>query len=100
MESQQAAQTPGGEQNQDKGKSSHYPSYRRTVEPDRLYSDSFRLRRSQATRLPSSSTPFRHQISDQESPSFTIPGGSQETTRIQGEKQDFFQPQAERVRPK
>ncbi|MBW0527004.1 hypothetical protein O181_066719 [Austropuccinia psidii MF-1] len=29
MEFQQAVQTPGGEGNQNKGKSSHYPSYRR-----------------------------------------------------------------------
>ncbi|MBW0461409.1 hypothetical protein O181_001124 [Austropuccinia psidii MF-1] len=46
MESQQEVQTPGGEGNQDKGKSSHYQSYRKTVEPDRAYSDSFRLTRS------------------------------------------------------
>ncbi|MBW0520608.1 hypothetical protein O181_060323 [Austropuccinia psidii MF-1] len=31
MESQQAVQTPGVKGNQDKGKSSHYPSYRRTI---------------------------------------------------------------------
>ncbi|MBW0496571.1 hypothetical protein O181_036286 [Austropuccinia psidii MF-1] len=31
MESQQAVQTPGKEGNQDKVKSSHYPSYRRTA---------------------------------------------------------------------
>ncbi|MBW0547269.1 hypothetical protein O181_086984 [Austropuccinia psidii MF-1] len=44
--------------------------------------------------------PFRYQqISDQESPLFTIPGGFQEKTRIQGQKQDLFQPKAERVRP-
>ncbi|MBW0585081.1 hypothetical protein O181_124796 [Austropuccinia psidii MF-1] len=44
--------------------------------------------------------PFRHQqISDQDSPFFTIPGSFQEKTRIQGQKQDLFQPKAERVRP-
>ncbi|MBW0474593.1 hypothetical protein O181_014308 [Austropuccinia psidii MF-1] len=37
----QAVQTPGGKGKQDKGESSHYPSYRRTVNPDRAYSDSF-----------------------------------------------------------
>ncbi|MBW0487914.1 hypothetical protein O181_027629 [Austropuccinia psidii MF-1] len=45
MESHQAFQTLGGEGNQDKGESSHYPSYRRNVEPDKDYSDSFRLKR-------------------------------------------------------
>ncbi|MBW0500031.1 hypothetical protein O181_039746 [Austropuccinia psidii MF-1] len=71
MESQQAVQTPGGEGNQDKGKLCHYPSYRRKIEPHRAYSDSSRITRS----------------------SF------QEKTRIQREKQDFFQPQAESIRP-
>ncbi|MBW0471009.1 hypothetical protein O181_010724 [Austropuccinia psidii MF-1] len=89
MESQQAVQTPGGEGNQDKGKTSHYPSYRRTAEPDRAYYDSFRLTRSRPTQL----------SSGQESPLFTIPGSFQEKTRIQREKQDLFQPQAEKVRP-
>ncbi|MBW0490191.1 hypothetical protein O181_029906 [Austropuccinia psidii MF-1] len=56
---------------------------------------------SKTTRLSSSFTPFRQQqISDQESPFVTIPGSFQEKTRIQREKPDFFQPQAERVRPK
>ncbi|MBW0580160.1 hypothetical protein O181_119875 [Austropuccinia psidii MF-1] len=36
-ESSQAVLTPGGERKQDKGESSHYPSYRRTAEPDREY---------------------------------------------------------------
>ncbi|MBW0480589.1 hypothetical protein O181_020304 [Austropuccinia psidii MF-1] len=31
MESHQAVQTSGGDRNQDKGKSSHYPRYRRTA---------------------------------------------------------------------
>ncbi|MBW0551476.1 hypothetical protein O181_091191 [Austropuccinia psidii MF-1] len=37
LESYQAVQTPGGEGKQDKGKSSHYPSYRRTTDPDSAY---------------------------------------------------------------
>ncbi|MBW0574855.1 hypothetical protein O181_114570 [Austropuccinia psidii MF-1] len=45
LESYQEVQTPGGKGKQDKGESSHYPSYRRTVNPDRAYSDSFRLKR-------------------------------------------------------
>ncbi|MBW0557296.1 hypothetical protein O181_097011, partial [Austropuccinia psidii MF-1] len=45
-------------------------------------------------------TPFRHQqISDQESPFITIQGSFQEKRRIQGQEQDIFQPQEERVRP-
>ncbi|MBW0472045.1 hypothetical protein O181_011760 [Austropuccinia psidii MF-1] len=100
MESHQEVQTPGGEGNQDKGELSHYPSYRRTVEPDRAYSVSFRLPRSRPNQLSSGFTPFRHQqINDQESPFFTIPGSFQEKTRIQGQKQDLLQPKAERVRP-
>ncbi|MBW0564792.1 hypothetical protein O181_104507 [Austropuccinia psidii MF-1] len=96
----QRVQTPGGKGTQDKGESSHYPSYRRTVNPDRAYSDSFMLTRSRPNQLSSGFTPFRNQkISDQESPFFTIPGGFQEKKRIQGEKQDCFQPKAERVRP-
>ncbi|MBW0554706.1 hypothetical protein O181_094421, partial [Austropuccinia psidii MF-1] len=39
------------------------------------------------------------QISGQESPFFTIPGNFQERTKTQGQKQDLFQPKAERVRP-
>ncbi|MBW0573211.1 hypothetical protein O181_112926 [Austropuccinia psidii MF-1] len=34
LESHLAVQTPGGEGKQDKGESSHYPSYRRTADPD------------------------------------------------------------------
>ncbi|MBW0508303.1 hypothetical protein O181_048018 [Austropuccinia psidii MF-1] len=100
LESDQEVQTPGGEGNQDKGESSHYPSYRRTPESDRVYSDSFRLTRSRPNQLSSGFTPFRHQqISDQESPFFTIPDSFQERTRIQGKEQDLFQKKAERVRP-
>ncbi|MBW0516284.1 hypothetical protein O181_055999 [Austropuccinia psidii MF-1] len=96
----QALQTPGGEGKQDKGESSHYPSYRRTADPDRAYSDSFRITRSRPNQLSSGFTPFRNQqISGQESPFFTIPGIFQGKTRIQGQKQDIFEPKAERVRP-
>ncbi|MBW0503507.1 hypothetical protein O181_043222 [Austropuccinia psidii MF-1] len=100
MQSHQEVQTPGEERNQDKGESRHYPSYRRTAEPERAYSDSFRLTSSRPIQLSSGFTPFRHQqISVQESPFFTIPGNFQEKTRVQGQKQDIFQPKAERVRP-
>ncbi|MBW0517001.1 hypothetical protein O181_056716 [Austropuccinia psidii MF-1] len=86
-------------ENQDEGESSHYPSYRRTAEPDRAYSDSFRVTRGRPNQLSSGFTPFRYQqISCKESPFFTIPGSFQEKTRIQGQKQDLFQPKAERVR--
>ncbi|MBW0523701.1 hypothetical protein O181_063416 [Austropuccinia psidii MF-1] len=87
LESHQAVQTPGGEGKQDKGKSSHYPSYRRTTDPYRAYSDSFRLTRRRPNQLSSGFKPFRKkQISGQESPFFTIPGIFQEKTTIQGEK--------------
>ncbi|MBW0476932.1 hypothetical protein O181_016647 [Austropuccinia psidii MF-1] len=99
MEYHQAVQTSGGEGNQDKGESSHYPSYCRTAEPDRAYSYSFRLTRSRPTKLSSGFKSLRNQqISGQESPFFTISGIFQEKTRIQGKKQDIFQPKAERVR--
>ncbi|MBW0466469.1 hypothetical protein O181_006184 [Austropuccinia psidii MF-1] len=99
MKSQQEVQTPGGEGNQDEGKSSHYQSYRRTIEPDRAYSDSFRLRRSRPTQLSSGFTGFRNQkIRGQELPFFTIPGSFWEETRIQRRKQDHFLPVVERVR--
>ncbi|MBW0553895.1 hypothetical protein O181_093610, partial [Austropuccinia psidii MF-1] len=112
LESHQEVQTPGGEGKQDTGESSHYPSYRRTADPGRAYSDSFRLTRSQPNQLSSGFTPFRNQqisgqespfrnqqISGQESPFFTMPGIFQEKTRIQGQKQDHLQPEEERVRP-
>ncbi|MBW0504834.1 hypothetical protein O181_044549 [Austropuccinia psidii MF-1] len=100
MESHQAVQTPGGEGNHNKGEPSHYTSYRRTDEPDRAYSDSFRITRSRPTQLSSGFKQFRHQqISGQESSFFNIPGSFQGKTRIQGQKQDFFQKKAERVRP-
>ncbi|MBW0485279.1 hypothetical protein O181_024994 [Austropuccinia psidii MF-1] len=100
IESQQAVQNPGWEDNQDKGKSSNYLHCRRKIEPDRSYYHSFSITRSRATQLSSGFTLFRHQqISGQGSPFFTVPGSFQEKTRIQREKQYLFQPQAERVRP-
>ncbi|MBW0467119.1 hypothetical protein O181_006834 [Austropuccinia psidii MF-1] len=67
LESYQAVQTPGGEGKQDKGESSNYPSYRRTADPDREYSDSFRLTRRRPNQLSGGFTPFRNQqISGQE----------------------------------
>ncbi|MBW0466459.1 hypothetical protein O181_006174 [Austropuccinia psidii MF-1] len=100
LEPHQAVQTPGGEGNQDKGESSHYPSYRRIADPNRAYLDSLKLTRSRPNKLSSRSTPFRNQqISVQESPFFTIPGSFQEKPRIQGQKQDLLQPKAERFRP-
>ncbi|MBW0584025.1 hypothetical protein O181_123740 [Austropuccinia psidii MF-1] len=70
------------------------------VYPDRAYSDSFRITRSRPNQLSSGFTPFRNQqISGQESPFYTIPGSFQKKKRIQGEKQDLFQPKEERVRP-
>ncbi|MBW0490859.1 hypothetical protein O181_030574 [Austropuccinia psidii MF-1] len=91
---------PEGKSSQDKGESSHYPSYRRTTEPERAYSDSFRLTRSRPNQLSSGFTPFRHQqFSGQESPFFTIPGTFQEKTGIKGQEKKFFQPNAEIVRP-
>ncbi|MBW0554674.1 hypothetical protein O181_094389 [Austropuccinia psidii MF-1] len=91
LESHQEVQTPGGEGKQDKGGSSHYPSCRRTADPDRAYSDSFRLTRSRPNQLSSGFTTFSNQhISGQESPFFTIPGSFQERTRIQRKKQDLF----------
>ncbi|MBW0484514.1 hypothetical protein O181_024229 [Austropuccinia psidii MF-1] len=99
MEFHKAVQTPGGEGNQNKGEISHYPSYRRTAEPERTYSDSFWLTRSRPTQISSGFTSFRNQqISGQESPFFTIPGCFQEKKRIKGKKQDLFQPKEERVR--
>ncbi|MBW0533583.1 hypothetical protein O181_073298 [Austropuccinia psidii MF-1] len=73
--------------------------YRRTADPDRANSESFRLTRGRPNQLSSGFTPLRNQkISVQESPFFTIPGSFHQKTRIQGQKQDLFQPKAERVR--
>ncbi|MBW0511465.1 hypothetical protein O181_051180 [Austropuccinia psidii MF-1] len=100
LESYQAVQTPGGKGTEDKGESSHYPSYRRTADPDRPYSNSFRLTRRRKNKLSNVFIPFRNQqIGGQESPFFTIPGAFQEKTRIQEQKPDHLQPKKERVRP-
>ncbi|MBW0578324.1 hypothetical protein O181_118039 [Austropuccinia psidii MF-1] len=74
--------------------------YRREMEPEIRYSDPLRLvRTGKPTRLPSGFKPLRHQhISDQESPYFPIQDRIQERKRIIGKEQDFFQPEAERVR--
>ncbi|MBW0539938.1 hypothetical protein O181_079653 [Austropuccinia psidii MF-1] len=55
LESHQEVQTPAGEGKQDKGESIHYPSYRRTADPDSAYSDSFRITRSRPNQLSSGS---------------------------------------------
>ncbi|MBW0555954.1 hypothetical protein O181_095669 [Austropuccinia psidii MF-1] len=69
------------------GESSHYQSYRRTADPYREYSDSFRLTRRRPNQLSSGFTPFRiQQISGPESPLFTITGSFQDKTRIQAQK--------------
>ncbi|MBW0581116.1 hypothetical protein O181_120831, partial [Austropuccinia psidii MF-1] len=100
LESYQVVETSGGKGTGVKGESSHYPSYRRTVNPDMAYSDSFTLTRRTPDQLSSGFTPFIHQqINDKKSPLFTIPGGFQEKKRIQGEKQDLFQPKVERISP-
>ncbi|MBW0491260.1 hypothetical protein O181_030975 [Austropuccinia psidii MF-1] len=100
LESHKAFQSPGGEGKKDKEESSHYPSYRRTTDPDRAYSGSFRLTRSRPNQLSSGFTPFRNQrISGQESPFFTIRGSFQEKTRTQAQKKDQFQPKAESIIP-
>ncbi|MBW0508113.1 hypothetical protein O181_047828 [Austropuccinia psidii MF-1] len=61
LESHQAVLTPGGEGKLDKGKSSHYPSYRRTADPGREYSDSFRLTRRRKNWISNGFTPIRNQ---------------------------------------
>ncbi|MBW0461294.1 hypothetical protein O181_001009 [Austropuccinia psidii MF-1] len=57
------------------------------------------IRSGNPTKLPSGFTPLRHQhISDQESQYLPIPGKIQERKRIIEQEQDFFQPEAEKVR--
>ncbi|MBW0504120.1 hypothetical protein O181_043835 [Austropuccinia psidii MF-1] len=73
----------------------YFNHQRRTTDPDRAYSYSFRLTRSRPNQLSSGCTPFRNQhISGQESPFFTIPS-FQKNTSIQGQKQDHLQPKGE-----
>ncbi|MBW0478054.1 hypothetical protein O181_017769 [Austropuccinia psidii MF-1] len=74
LESNQAVQTLVVEGKQDKGESSHYPSYRRTTDPARAYSDSFRLTRSRKKQLSTEDKDKRA-------------------------KKDHLQPKEERVRP-
>ncbi|MBW0470414.1 hypothetical protein O181_010129 [Austropuccinia psidii MF-1] len=91
MESQKEVQITGGKGSQDEGESSHYPSHRRTTEPERAYCNSCRITRSEPTRLTSCLKPFRHQkISDQESPFYTIPGTVKEKTRIKRKKKTYL----------
>ncbi|MBW0493872.1 hypothetical protein O181_033587 [Austropuccinia psidii MF-1] len=98
LESHPEVQTPGGEGKQDKGDSSHYPTYRGTTDPDRAYSDSLRLTRSRPKQLSVGFKSFRNQqLSGQKSLFFTIPGDFQEKTTIQGQKQDHLQEKEERV---
>ncbi|MBW0545031.1 hypothetical protein O181_084746 [Austropuccinia psidii MF-1] len=100
LEPHQTVQTAGGEGKQDKGESSHYPSYRRTADRDRAYSDCFRLTRTSPKQLSSGFKQLRNQqVRFQESPFPTIPGVFQGKTRIKGKQQDLFQPKAENVRP-
>ncbi|MBW0566638.1 hypothetical protein O181_106353 [Austropuccinia psidii MF-1] len=101
VEPKQELQTPGGKGSQYKGKSSHYPKYRRTMEPESAYFNSLMLTRSgKPNQLPNDFTPLRiQQISGKEKPFFSILGIFQEKARIKRKEQDFFQPEAERVRP-
>ncbi|MBW0537424.1 hypothetical protein O181_077139 [Austropuccinia psidii MF-1] len=83
LESYQTVQTPGGKGTEDKGESSHYPSYRRNLNADRAYSDSFRLTRIRPNKLSSGFEPSRNQqINDRASTLFTIPGVFQQKKRI------------------
>ncbi|MBW0486518.1 hypothetical protein O181_026233 [Austropuccinia psidii MF-1] len=80
--------------------SQRYRLQRPYDDPDREYSDSFRLTRSKPNQLSSGFTPFRNpQVCGQESPFFTIPGSLQEKPRIQGQKQDHLWEKEERFRP-
>ncbi|MBW0478772.1 hypothetical protein O181_018487 [Austropuccinia psidii MF-1] len=91
MESLQEVQTTGGKGRKNKGEYSHYPSHRRTTEPEIAYSDSFRLTRSKQNRLPSGFITFRKQhIIEKESPLFIIPSTFEDKTRVEGEKQELF----------
>ncbi|MBW0507916.1 hypothetical protein O181_047631 [Austropuccinia psidii MF-1] len=74
--------------------------HRHEMEQEITQSDPFRLMRTgNPTILPSGFTPLRHQqISDQESPYFPIQDRIQERKRLIRQEQDFFQPEAARVR--
>ncbi|MBW0526245.1 hypothetical protein O181_065960 [Austropuccinia psidii MF-1] len=71
------------------------------MEPESAYSDSLILTKSgKPNQLPNDFTPLRiQQICGQEEPFFPILGIPQEKARIKRKEQDFFQPEAERVRP-
>ncbi|MBW0491048.1 hypothetical protein O181_030763 [Austropuccinia psidii MF-1] len=101
MKFKQEVQKSGRKGSQDYSKSSYYPCHRRVIEPEREYSDSFRLTSSvKPTKLPSGFKPLRHQqISDKKSPYLPISGSIQERGRIIRKEQEFFQPEAERVGP-
>ncbi|MBW0511364.1 hypothetical protein O181_051079 [Austropuccinia psidii MF-1] len=91
---------PEGLSQRDRLQGPYGNNQRRTTDPDRAYSDSFRLTSSRPNKLSSGFTQFRNQkISGQESPFFKIPGSVQEKTRTQGQKQDHLQPKEEKVRP-
>ncbi|MBW0543665.1 hypothetical protein O181_083380 [Austropuccinia psidii MF-1] len=62
------------------------------IEPERAYSDSFRLKRcGQPTKLPNGFTPLRQQkTSGKESPYFPILGNIQDRERNIGKEQAFF----------
>ncbi|MBW0507885.1 hypothetical protein O181_047600 [Austropuccinia psidii MF-1] len=62
LEHKQTVQALRGGGSQDQGQPSHYPGYRGAMEPEREYSDSFKLTiSSEPTTLPSGFTPLRHQ---------------------------------------
>ncbi|MBW0573199.1 hypothetical protein O181_112914, partial [Austropuccinia psidii MF-1] len=89
--SHQEVQPPGGEGKQDKGESSHYPSYGRKTNPDRAYSDSFRLTRSRPNQISSGFTPFRNQqISGQEHHSSQSQEVSRRRQGYQGKNKTTF----------
>ncbi|MBW0509744.1 hypothetical protein O181_049459 [Austropuccinia psidii MF-1] len=93
LETYQEVQTPGGKGAKDKGESSHYPSYRRTANQDRAYSESSLLTRSRPNELSSGFTTFRNQqISGKESRFFTIAREFQEKTRKKRQEQNLLQP--------
>ncbi|MBW0462097.1 hypothetical protein O181_001812 [Austropuccinia psidii MF-1] len=61
LDSQQPVQTLRREGKQEKEEPSHNQGYRRAMDPEREYSDSFRLTRSRQAQLSSGFTPLRFQ---------------------------------------
>ncbi|MBW0469331.1 hypothetical protein O181_009046 [Austropuccinia psidii MF-1] len=99
LESQHTIQTLRREGSQNQGESSQNPGYRGSMEPERAYSDFFRITRRRPTRLSSGFKPPRIQKSrGQESPFFTIPASFQDKTRIKGKEKNYFQQEEERIR--